>query len=720
MKRLSYLLSSLLTLVSLAFPALLAHAEAANLIANPSAETAATATTPANWTFNSWGTNTTTQSYSSDAHTGSKSLSINMTARTDGDAKWMPDAATVTPSTSYTYTSWYKATAGTELDLMYTDASGNVSYAYVKDVPAVSSWTQLTATFTTPANAAKVAPMQIVAQAGSLQIDDVSLESTVVAPPATDANLVVNPSFDVANGSQPANWTTSVWGTNTTKFTYESTGRTGGHSATVAMTAYTSGDAKWVADPVAVTAGSNYTYTDYYKSSVVTRVVAAFETSTGTTTYSELPTAAAATSWTAYSTNFTAPANAAQVSIYHLIDRVGTLTIDDTGLTKAAATVATTVPNPSVETANGSTPAAWAGSSWGTNTTKFTYEKTGHTGSKSVKTTVSNYTDGDAKWYFDPISTLTPGKDYSFSAWYKTNTQPYVVVMSTDAQGNVTYTNMPNPLPPTGSNTTWQKYSGTFTVPQNSVSITVFMLIKSNGWLQTDDYDIANYTPTGFSAGMVTLTFDDGWDSIYDNGLPLLKKYGMPSTQYIISGKVDTTGYMTKAEVKAFQAQGSEVGSHTVSHPFLTQLTSTQLTNELKNSQTNLRSWFGSTSAQTIASPYGDYNQAVITQMKKYYTAHRSVDAGFNSKDNFNAYNILVQNINPSTTTAQVASWVAKAKADKTWLVLVYHQVENTVAAGDSDAVSTSNLDAQLNAVKASGVQVKTMTQALTAVKSQL
>jgi hypothetical protein len=106
--------------------------------------------------------------------------------------------------------------------------------------------------------------------------------------------------------------------------------------------------------------------------------------------------------------------------------------------------------------------------------------------------------------------------------------------------------------------------------------------------------------------------------------------------------------------------------------------------------------------------------------MKKYYTAHRSVDAGFNSKDNFNAYNILVQNINPSTTTAQVASWVAKAKADKTWLVLVYHQVENTVAAGDSDAVSTSNLDAQLNAVKASGVQVKTMTQALTAVKSQL
>jgi len=218
---------------------------------------------------------------------------------------------------------------------------------------------------------------------------------------------------------------------------------------------------------------------------------------------------------------------------------------------------------------------------------------------------------------------------------------------------------------------------------------------------------------------MVSLTFDDGWSSIYTNGLPLLQKYGFVSTQYIISGKLNTANYMTTAMVQAFKNAGSEIGSHTVTHPDLTTLTSANLKTELSSSKTTLQKLFGTDTALDFASPYGRYNSAVITAIKQYYQSHRSTDVGFNSKDTFNPYNILVQNVDADTTPAQVAAWVAKAKADNTWLVLVYHEVTDSTNT-DGYSVTPADLDAELANIKASGISVETMSQALATIKSQL
>jgi peptidoglycan/xylan/chitin deacetylase (PgdA/CDA1 family) len=40
--------------------------------------------------------------------------------------------------------------------------------------------------------------------------------------------------------------------------------------------------------------------------------------------------------------------------------------------------------------------------------------------------------------------------------------------------------------------------------------------------------------------GFVSIDFDDGYQSMYDNGLPILDAAGIPTTQYIITG-VPTT-----------------------------------------------------------------------------------------------------------------------------------------------------------------------------------
>src|SRR5690242_15710894 len=59
-----------------------------NLLTNASVETTDSNNLPTDWFKGGWGTNSSTLSVSSDAHSGSKSLTVNVTSYTNGDAKW--------------------------------------------------------------------------------------------------------------------------------------------------------------------------------------------------------------------------------------------------------------------------------------------------------------------------------------------------------------------------------------------------------------------------------------------------------------------------------------------------------------------------------------------------------------------------------------------------------------------------------------------------------
>jgi peptidoglycan/xylan/chitin deacetylase (PgdA/CDA1 family) len=269
------------------------------------------------------------------------------------------------------------------------------------------------------------------------------------------------------------------------------------------------------------------------------------------------------------------------------------------------------------------------------------------------------------------------------------------------------------------SSTVWHQFKSNFSVPLGAVDATVYHLIQKTGSLTIDDISMQQYTPVGFNRPIVSLTFDDGIASQYSNGLPLLQKYNLPATFYIISGVLNQSGYMTNAQVKNLYTAGEEIGSHTVTHPDLTTLSSAQLTSELANSQTSLQGIIG-VPVKDFAAPYGMVNGSVTTQIKKYYQSERGVEYGYNDKASFDAYDIKVQDVDINTTTAEVADWVKQAQATNTWLVLVYHAVDpNSTAAGQYDVLPTQ-LDAQLAAIKNSGIAVETLAQALAEVKTQL
>jgi hypothetical protein len=97
------------------------------------------------------------------------------------------------------------------------------------------------------------------------------------------------------------------------------------------------------------------------------------------------------------------------------------------------------VPNGGLEIANGTTPASWRNDYWGSLRASFTYPTTGsHTGGRSVRVDVSRYTNGGAKWSFDPV-TVAAGAQYNYSSWYKSNRTTEVLLVYRTSTGTTAY-----------------------------------------------------------------------------------------------------------------------------------------------------------------------------------------------------------------------------------------------------------------------------------------
>src|SRR5262245_28942292 len=99
---------------------------------------------------------------------------------------------------------------------------------------------------------------------------------------ALGVNLIANPSAETVVAGQPSDWRFGGWGTNTSSLTHViGDSHTGNASLKAEVTAYTDGDTKWVSTPVNVTAGQNYTYSDWYKASTATSLVAQYQDAAG-------------------------------------------------------------------------------------------------------------------------------------------------------------------------------------------------------------------------------------------------------------------------------------------------------------------------------------------------------------------------------------------------------------------------------------------------------
>lgn len=230
--------------------------------------------------------------------------------------------------------------------------------------------------------------------------------------------------------------------------------------------------------------------------------------------------------------------------------------------------------------------------------------------------------------------------------------------------------------------------------------------------------DNTSEAPRLFSEPLISVTFDDGWESVYTDALPLLNKYGIRTTQYIIAGSLDDHQYMSVAQIKAMMQDGHEIGSHTVTHPDIAKLQAPQLADELVNSKNELERIFR-VPVIDFATPYGSYNDKSVALIHNIYRSHRNVvgepadgidEWDVNVIGSFNRYNIIGVTVRRDTTVEQLQKLIDYTVAHNGWLVLNYHEIDDGPSVYGMD---TKALDVQLKYLHDANVRMPTMGQVL-------
>ena len=163
--------------------------------------------------------------------------------------------------------------------------------------------------------------------------------------------------------------------------------------------------------------------------------------------------------------------------------------------------------------------------------------------------------------------------------------------------------------------------------------------LKDNGYatITLDQFvaDIENGT-TGKINKPVMLTFDDGWRNQYKYAFPLLKKYGLKATFYVYTNPIDhhKEHFLTWDEIKEMDEAGMTIGSHTVTHPYLSNLPQEALRREIALSKQILEKELGKPVLH-FASPFGYIDPQIMQIVKdaRYKTARTTYKGIYHTKD---------------------------------------------------------------------------------------
>lgn len=226
----------------------------------------------------------------------------------------------------------------------------------------------------------------------------------------------------------------------------------------------------------------------------------------------------------------------------------------------------------------------------------------------------------------------------------------------------------------------------------------------------------ASTEPRLFEEPLVSVTFDDGWESVYTKAAPLLQQYSIRTTQYILLGEFGSRSYISLDQAKSLKHAGHEIMSHTMTHVRLTSATDDKVRSELEGAKSALIQYGLSTGDIQFAAPESATNAKVDAVIKDMYASHRNtlgdIQNGVDSNDvnvrssAFDRYNIIGYAVRPETTALDIRIALAYAHENNGWLVLVYHQIDDSK---ETYSVSAAKLDKHLQLIKESGIKTATI-----------
>ena len=146
--------------------------------------------------------------------------------------------------------------------------------------------------------------------------------------------------------------------------------------------------------------------------------------------------------------------------------------------------------------------------------------------------------------------------------------------------------------------------------------------LKRLGYIGCSIENLRPYLRGKKTGKVVGITFDDGYQNVHRNALPVLVECGFTATTYFVSRQIGGSnawdaGYMPYEPCMDLQdlwewsKMGQEVGGHTRNHPRLTDLAAAEVSDEIAGCRRDLQEMTGQ-AVDAFSYPFGSHDEAIV------------------------------------------------------------------------------------------------------------
>jgi peptidoglycan/xylan/chitin deacetylase (PgdA/CDA1 family) len=135
------------------------------------------------------------------------------------------------------------------------------------------------------------------------------------------------------------------------------------------------------------------------------------------------------------------------------------------------------------------------------------------------------------------------------------------------------------------------------------------------------------------------ITFDDGYQTVYDEAFPVLQRYGMSATVFLTVGEHKSArraarlpsiaghSMLSWCEIREMQQGGISFGAHTLTHPDLTRIPLDQVAAEVCDSKAIIEDALDAP-VPCFAYPYGRYDDRSRDIVRRHFACACSDELG--------------------------------------------------------------------------------------------
>jgi len=131
--------------------------------------------------------------------------------------------------------------------------------------------------------------------------------------------------------------------------------------------------------------------------------------------------------------------------------------------------------------------------------------------------------------------------------------------------------------------------------------------LKESGWRGLNVGEALRYP----AQPSVCITLDDGCETDLIAAAPVLREFGFNATFYLTSAFLGTPGYLNFSQVCDLDAQGFQIGCHSMTHRYLSDLTEPELKREVVDAKLQIEQIVGH-SIEHFSCPGGRYDRRTL------------------------------------------------------------------------------------------------------------